>query len=126
MIVADPTDTPVTGTFTRVAFDPKLTLAGTVATFGLLELKLTVRPPAKGADKVSVRLCVAAPVIERLTGEKLMVGAPKVPPPDPPEDPPDEPPELTCTVWLAGVKPGAAALRMADPAFTPVNVGAVA
>jgi hypothetical protein len=55
-MVADPPATPVTGTATLVAFAPKLTVAGTVATPVLLELRLIVKPPAgAGDERFSVR-----------------------------------------------------------------------
>jgi hypothetical protein len=73
-IVTDPADTPVTGTETIVAPVPKLTVAGTVATVGSLELRLTVRGTGANTDRLSVRFCVAVPLIVRLAGEKLMVG----------------------------------------------------
>jgi len=55
VIVADPGATPVTATVAVVAFAAMLTVAGTVAAAVLLELKLTVRPPA-GAAPESVRV----------------------------------------------------------------------
>ena len=49
-----------------------VTDAGTVATPVLVELRLIFRPPTgAGADKVSVRFWVVAPVIVMLDGEKL-------------------------------------------------------
>jgi hypothetical protein len=66
--------TPVTGTVVVVALAANVAVAATVATAVLLELTLTVRPPAgAGCDKVSVRFCVAVPVIDRFNGEKLSV-----------------------------------------------------
>jgi hypothetical protein len=88
VIVADPAATPVTGTETVVAPVPKVTVAGTVATLVLLELRLTASPAAAGADKVRVRFCVAVPEIVR-PPEKLIVVGVTVPPP------------VTCTVALA-------------------------
>jgi hypothetical protein len=71
--VAVPAATPVTATVALVAFAANVTVKGTVATNGLLELRVTVKPPAgAGADKVSVRFWVAVPVIVRLAGEKLI------------------------------------------------------
>jgi hypothetical protein len=71
-IVAVPAVTPVTGTVMLVAFAAKAIVEGTVATAGLLELKLRIKPPGgAGADKFKVRFCVAPPRIERLTGEKV-------------------------------------------------------
>lgn len=48
VMVAEPGAIPVTGTFAPVAFAAKLTPAGTVTAPVLLELRLTVRPPARG------------------------------------------------------------------------------
>jgi hypothetical protein len=71
-IVAVPAPTLVTGTLTLVALAGMVTVAGTVATFLLLELRLTVIPPAgAGDDRFSVRFCVATPLIVRVVGEKL-------------------------------------------------------
>jgi hypothetical protein len=84
-IVAVPTATPVTGTETLLAFAGMVTVAGTVAAPALLELRVTVRPPAGAVpDKFSVRFCVVAPLMVRLVGEKLSVA-------------------VTVTVWLADV-----------------------
>jgi hypothetical protein len=55
-IATVPALTPVTGTDTVVAPVPKLTAAGTVATVGSLELRVTVSPVGAGADRLSVRL----------------------------------------------------------------------
>ena len=71
-----PGATPVTATLTLVALAAKFTVAGTVATPVLLELRFMVRPPVgAGADKFKVRFCVAVPVMVRLVGEKLAVAA---------------------------------------------------
>src|SRR5579864_4847854 len=84
-MVAAPGATPVTVTVALLAFAAKLTVAGTVAAAVLLELKLTLTPPAgAGADRFKVRFCVPVPVILMLAGEKVAVAA-------------------TCTVWLAEV-----------------------
>jgi hypothetical protein len=73
-MVVVPGVTLVTGTVTLFAFGANVTLAGTVATPGVVELRLTVRPAAgAGADKFSVRVCVAMPVIVKLGGKKLSV-----------------------------------------------------
>jgi hypothetical protein len=57
-----------------VALAAKAIVEGTVATAGLLELTLRIKPPGgAGTDKSNVRFCVAPPRIERLTGEKLAV-----------------------------------------------------
>ena len=73
VIVTAPAATPVTGTDTLVVPVPKLTVAGTVATVVSLELKFTVSPARAGADRFSVRFCVALPLIVRLPGEKVIV-----------------------------------------------------
>jgi hypothetical protein len=103
-IVAVPGATAVTGTVVVFAPDTKLTVAGTVATAGLLELRLMITPP-KGADadSVSVRFCVPA--------LKLRVGGLKTTVP------------VTCTDELPGVKPIAVAVIFAVPKLTPVTVG---
>jgi hypothetical protein len=73
-IVVDPDPTAVTGTAALVAFAGIVTLEGTVATVGLLELKLMVKPPAgAGDDKVNVRFWTVPVVRDRLTGVKLAV-----------------------------------------------------
>ena len=83
-IVADPAATPVTGTGTLLAPDAKVTVAGTVATLVLLELKLiTVPPDGAGTDRFKVKFCVAVPVIVCISGEKASV-------------------PVTCTARLAG------------------------
>src|SRR4051812_33168600 len=64
VITADPGAWPVTGTGTLVAPGAKLTVAGTVARLGSLELRATVNPPA-GAwfpSRFSVRF-PAAPAL---------------------------------------------------------------
>jgi hypothetical protein len=92
-------------------FAPKLTVAGAVATPGLLELRLIVRPPVgAGADRMSVRFCVVVPLIVRLPGEKLIVVL--------------VPPVVTCTSPVAGAKPLADAVTIADPALMPFTIGA--
>ena len=80
-MVTDPADTPVTGTATLVIPVPKLTVAGVVATLTLLELRLMASPAGAGADRFSVRFCVAVPLIVRFPGEKLIVVVVVVPPP---------------------------------------------
>ena len=75
MIVV-PAETPVTATTALLKFPAIVTLDGTVATAGLLELRLRVNPPAgAGADNVSVRFWVLVPVIDKLVGEKLAASA---------------------------------------------------
>ena len=107
-ITADPTATPVTGTVTLLALAANVTIAGTVATAGLLELKSIIRPPAgAGAGKFRIRFCVAAAMSVTLSGENRIVA-------------------VTCTGWLADVKPGAEALMIADPKLIPFTCGCVA
>jgi hypothetical protein len=73
-IVVSPSATLVTGTMTLEALPGIRTVAGTVATAGFKELKLIDRPPAgAGAERFSVRFCVATPLIVRVTGKKLSV-----------------------------------------------------
>jgi hypothetical protein len=63
---------PVTATVALVAFAGKVTVAGTVATAVLVELRLTVSPAAGAAtERFKVRFCVAVPVIASVVGEKL-------------------------------------------------------
>ena len=84
-IVVVPSATPVTVTVALVALAAMVTVAGTVATPVLLELRFITTPPAgAGADKFSVRFWVAVPVMVAVAGEKLAVA-------------------VTCTVWLADV-----------------------
>jgi hypothetical protein len=88
-----------------VALDANVTVAGTVATAVLLELKLTVNPPAgAGPDRVSVRFCGIVPLIVSVDGEK-----------------PIDPVVVTCCV--AAVYPAADAPIVAAPRLTPVTCG---
>src|SRR5947209_6667389 len=74
LMVDDPAPPPVTGTGTLVALGGKFTLAGTVATPVLLELRFTTRPPAgAGADRFKVRFWVELPGIVSVVGAKLSV-----------------------------------------------------
>lgn len=75
VIVTSPAPTPVTGTATLVLPVPKLTVAGTVATVGLLEFRLTVSAAVAGTDRFSVRFCAAPSLTVRLPGQKLIVVA---------------------------------------------------
>jgi hypothetical protein len=73
VIVAEPAATPVTGTGTLVAPATKFTLPGTVALLGLLELRVTVNPPAgAGADRFSVRFPVLPTMIDNGDPVKLI------------------------------------------------------
>ena len=87
VIVAEPVPIAVTGTLTLILFAGMVTVGGTVATPGLLELRLIVCPPAgAAADKLSVRFCVVPAVIVALAGEKLSAAS-----------------EVTCTCPMPGV-----------------------
>ena len=109
VIVTEPTDTPVTGTATLVVLAANVTVAGTVVTLRLLELRLTGKPPAgAGPDRVSVKFPVEPALIVRLPGEKLIVSGPAVP---------------TVTSPLADANPEAEAVTMADPAAMPFTLG---
>jgi hypothetical protein len=73
-ITVVPNARPVTGTFTVVAPVLKLTVAGTVAVAGVLELRLMVTPPAGAAlESVRVRFCVVKPAMVAVLGVKLTV-----------------------------------------------------
>src|SRR5579863_5448342 len=62
-IVVVPGVTPVTGTGMLEMPDGNVTEAGTVATPGLLEVKLMFTPSGgAGTDRLSVRFCVAVPI----------------------------------------------------------------
>jgi hypothetical protein len=77
VMVAEPIATPVTGTGTLVAPAAKFTLAGTVATAVLLELRLTVKPPAgAGPVRFRVRFPMLPTVIDNGDPVKLIVSAP--------------------------------------------------
>src|SRR5450759_939881 len=105
-ITVEPDTTGVTGTFTAAVPAKIVTMAGTVAAAGLLELRLIFRSACAVPDRFSVRICATLPVIVRFTGWKLSVW-----------------PEVTCTTWLAGCKPLADAVMVADPTLTPVTFG---
>lgn len=70
-MTADPPATPLTRMLAEVVLAGNVTVAGTVATAGLSELKLTVKFALKGADRISVRNCEAPWPIDTLPGEKL-------------------------------------------------------
>ena len=104
-MVADPTATPVTGTFEVDVLAGNTTLAGTVALLGSLEIKVTVKPPAgAGACRFSVRFCVAPTARAKLPAKF-------------------NPLPTTCTGFASPVKPGAPAVIVAVPKFTPVTCG---
>ena len=79
-ILADPPDTPVTGTNTELVPAANFTDAGTEATLLLLEERATVSADAVAADRLSVRSCVELAAIVRLAGVKLIVNGGVVPP----------------------------------------------
>jgi hypothetical protein len=110
VIVTDPPDTPVTGTDRLVTPVAKVAVAGTVATVASPDFRLTTSAAGAGADRLSVRFCVAVPLIVRLRGEKFIVGLVGVTPP------------VTCTCPLAIAYPGAEAVIVADPALLPVTI----
>jgi hypothetical protein len=111
IIVTEPAATPVTGTLTAPEPAVKVTVAGTVATFGLFELRLAVTPLPGADDRFSVRFCIAPALMVRpLTGEKKLV----------------PPPAVTWTWALPDVKPGADAVMFADPSLRPLTCGVVA
>lgn len=71
VMVTEPGAIPVTGTLTAPEPAVKVTVAGTVATPGLLELRLAITPLPAAAVRLSVRACVAPALIFRpVTGEK--------------------------------------------------------
>ena len=71
-MVALPMPVPFTGTVMLVALAAKLTVAGTVATPALLELKLIVKPPlGAGTDRFNVKASVDVPTMLALPGKKL-------------------------------------------------------
>ena len=107
--VADPAASPVAGTDTLVAPAANVTVAGTVVTAVLLELRLMVKPPAgAGDDRFRVMFCVPGPLSVRLAGEKLIVSGEPMP---------------TVTNPLAEAKPDAEAVTIADPTAMPVTFG---
>jgi hypothetical protein len=77
VIVADPAATHVTATGALVAAAAKLTLAATVATLVLLELRLTIKPPAGACPPVRLRVRLPVPPAMHANGDpvKLSVGA---------------------------------------------------
>ena len=105
VMIEDPGATPVTGTVTVVVVAKMVTVAGTVATPGVPELRLMTTPPTgAGEESVKVRLCVAVPIM-------LTVGALK------------EIVALTLTLPVPATKPVPVALIAVEPSSTPVMVG---
>lgn len=74
-IMVDPTPTPVTGKVTLVPLAGKVTVAGSVATAALAELKITFKALGRAAASVSVRFCVAPWDSVRLVGKKFKLSA---------------------------------------------------
>jgi len=70
-MVAEPPATPVTRTDAEVVLARIVTVAGTVATAGLLELKFTVMSALKAAERIRLRNCEAPWLIFKLDGTKL-------------------------------------------------------
>lgn len=106
-ITAEPGLAPVTGTEALELKGATNTVAGTVATPGLLELRLKVTPPAgAGEERVSERFCVPpVPVMTRFDGERVEA----LP---------------TSTTSLSPVKPEATAVITDEPeSIPPVSVG---
>ena len=89
VMLAFPAEMPVTATETLVTPAPKLTVAATVATPGLLELKFTASAVGRGAESCNTRFPVAPLAIVRFPGEKFNEGGGGVLPP------------VTCTGALA-------------------------
>ncbi len=76
VMVTDPGATPVTGTVTVPEPAAGLSVAGTVATAGLLEVRVTVTPPDGGGERLSVRSWVEPAVtVIPLNGEKELMPA---------------------------------------------------
>jgi hypothetical protein len=100
-ITVVPTATAVTWTTVLVAFAAKFAVAGTVATFVLLELRLMVKPPAGAGDESSnVSDCATPAVMVAVLEKKLSVA-------------------VTLTVLLSPFRPKADAVMVADPKSTP-------
>ena len=93
VIVVEPAETALTGTETAAELGANATVAGTVATFGSAEFRLTARPLADaGTVRLRVRFWAPVPLMVRLGGEKLMVTG-------------DAPLEVTWTCWLEEPNP---------------------
>ena len=69
LIVTDPFATLVTGTLTIVEPAGIVTLEGTVAIVGSLDVNGTVSAVGGGADRFRFTFCVAMPPMVRLVGE---------------------------------------------------------
>jgi len=105
-IAAEPAATPVTGTATLVAPAVNVTVAGTVATPALVELRLAVSPAVAGPDRFSVRFPVEPALTVRLPGEKKLLPPPAI---------------TTVTPAVAFGMPVALAVSVVDPAASPVT-----
>jgi hypothetical protein len=105
-IKVEPVATPVTATVALVAPPAIVTLAGTVATPGLPELRFIVTPSAgAGTERINETNFLDDAVSVNVPGKKLSVA-------------------VTRTCWLAEVKPEAAAVMVDGPKSTPVTLGA--
>ena len=101
----DPAATPVIGTVTVVAVARIVTVAGTVAAPGVPEVRLITTPPTgAGEESVSVRFCVAVPIMLTVGALNAMVA-------------------FTFTVPEPASNPGPLALMVVEPRFTPERVG---
>ena len=108
VIVVEPALTPCTATVAVVAFAAIDAVAGTFTMPPGLALRLTVSPPAgAGPDRVTVKFLDSVPVSVRLAGVKLSEA-------------------VVCTVRVAVPYPGAEAVMLAEPTFTPVTCGCAA
>src|SRR5271154_5482276 len=103
-MTAGPPPTPVTGTLMVLAFAWMVTVCGTNATAGLLELTLITKLVGAGAESVRNNCWRAVPIIVKLDGEKVSVSV-------------DE------TTWLTVENPGAEAVIVAEPNAMPFSLG---
>ncbi len=94
----------MTVTATLVAFAGNAMDDGTLAIVALSELRVMVRPAGAGADRLSVSVPVPPAPRVRVLGETLNVA-------------------VTCTVCESPSNPGAEALMVAEPNFSPVTCG---
>jgi len=102
-----PAPTALTGIVTDVAFAGKEMEGATVATPGASELSETTSPAGAGALSFRVRLPVAFVPRVKLGGEKLSVAE-------------------TLMACVSDSSPGADAVMLATPKFTPVTCGCLA
>ena len=73
VMVAEPCAPPDTATLTLLAPTGKLTLAGTAATPGLLEVKLAVSPKGAAPDRFNVRFPPEPAPSVRVAGKKKLL-----------------------------------------------------